>query len=230
MAINIMASVGRGGTNHKGDVRKIQKLLNAIFPATPVDVDGLCKERTIRRIECFQRRFMRSPDGRVDSGGRTLRRLNQSAPGLQRDWGGDSSKWPPERKLQSLDHRMQLKVQRVTEALKAQGFKPKIVYAWRSVAVQQDLVAQGRSRVRFSFHNAQRRDGSPRAYAADIIDRRWAWSVMAKTNGFWEALGSAAKREGLFWGGDWRSFKDWAHIQFHPNRILAEVKRESGLA
>jgi len=125
---------------------------------------------------------------------------------------------------------MRPKVERVTDALKAQGFRPKIVYAWRSVAVQQELVAKGRSRVRFSFHNAQKRDGSPRAYAADIIDRRWAWSATAKANGFWEALGNAAKREGLFWGGDWRSFKDWAHVQFHPNRMLTEVKRESGLA
>ena len=230
MAIKIVASVGRGGTNRKGDVRKIQKLLNAIFPATPLKVDGLCGDKTIRRIERFQRRFMRSPDGRVDRSGRTLRRLNQAAPGLQLDWRGDSSKWSPEKKLQSLDRRMRPKVGRVTEALKAQGFRPKIVYAWRSVAVQQELVAKGRSRVRFSFHNAQKPNGSPRAYAADIIDRRWAWSAMAKANGFWEALGNAAKQEGLFWGGDWRSFKDWAHVQLHPNRMLAEVRRESGLA
>ncbi len=230
MAIKISASVGRGGTNHKGDVRKIQKLLNAVFPALAVEVDGLCGDKTIRRIERLQRRFMRSPDGRVDPGGKTLRRLNQSAPGLQLDWRGDSSKWSPEKKLQSLDRRMRPKVGRVTEALKSQGFKPKIVYAWRSVTVQQELVARGRSRVRFSFHNAQKPDGSPRAYAADIIDRRWAWSAMAKTSGFWEALGTAARREGLFWGGDWRSFKDWAHVQFHPNRMLVEVKRESGLA
>ncbi len=230
MAIKISGSVGRGGTNRKGDVRKIQKLLNAIFPATSLEVDGLCGDKTIRRIGRFQRRFMRNPDGRVDPGGRTLRRLNQAAPGLQLDWRGDSSKWSPEKKLQSLDGRMRRKVERVTEALKAQGFRPKIVYAWRSVAVQQELVAKGRSKVKFSFHNAQKPGGSPRAYAADIIDRRWAWSARAKANGFWEALGSAAKQEGLFWGGDWRSFKDWAHVQLHPNRMLAEVRRESRLA
>ncbi len=229
MAIKISASVGQGGINHKGDVRKIQKLLNAIYPASALEVDGLCGNKTIRRIERFQRRFLRSPDGRVDPNGRTLRRLNQAAPGLQIEWSGDSSKWSTEKKLKSLDRRMRPKVERVTEALKAQGFRPKIVYAWRSVAVQQELVAKGRSKVKFSFHNAQKPGGSPRAYAADIIDRRWAWSARAKANGFWEALGSAAKRGGLFWGGDWRSFKDWAHVQFYPNRMLAEVKRESGL-
>ena len=107
---------------------------------------------------------------------------------------------------------------------------PKIVYAWRSVAVQQELVAQGRSRVRFSFHNAQKPDGTPNAYAVDIIDRRWAWSDAAMANGFWDALGKSAKQQGLFWGGDWRKFKDWAHVQLHSNKMLAQVRRESGLA
>ena len=45
-----------------------------------------------------------------------------------------------------------------------------------------------------------------------------------------EALGRIAKAEGLFWGGDWRSFKDWAHVQAHPNSKLTEIKRQSGVA
>ena len=84
--------------------------------------------------------------------------------------------------------------------------------------------------MRFSFHNAQKRNGTPKACAADIIDKRWAWGDAAEANGFWQALGAAAKAEGLNWGGDWRSFKDWAHVQLHPNNMLAEVKRQSGLA
>jgi len=228
--IAINKSVGRGGENLKADTRKIQKLLNAIFPATPAEVNGVCGPDTIRRIERFQRRFMAKPDGRVDPGGRTLKRLNVAAPGMQQDWSGDSSRWSHEKKLASLDRRMRPKVERTLEALKAEGFKPKIFFAWRSVAVQQEIVARGDSRVRFSFHNAQKKDGTPNAYAADIIDRRWAWTDAAEANGFWQALGSAAKQEGLFWGGDWRNFKDWAHVQFYPNRMLSQVKQESGLA
>lgn len=49
-------------------------------------------------------------------------------------------------------------------------------------------------------------------------------------DGFWQALGKAGKAEGLYWGGDWRSFKDWAHLQFFPNTKLSEVRKESGLA
>jgi len=96
--------------------------------------------------------------------------------------------------------------------------------------VQADLVARGHSKVRFSFHNAQKKNGTPNAYAVDIIDSRWAWSDAAEANGFWQALGKAGKAEGLYWGGDWRSFKDWAHLQFFPNTKLSEVRKESGLA
>ena len=52
-----------------------------------------------------------------------------------------------------------------------------------------------------AFVQAQKPDGTPNAYAVDIIDRRWAWGQEAETNGFWDALGSLAKAEGLFWGG-----------------------------
>jgi peptidoglycan L-alanyl-D-glutamate endopeptidase CwlK len=83
--------------------------------------------------------------------------------------------------------------------------------------------------VRFSFHNAQRPDGTPNAYAADIVDERWGWEPAAEENGYWEALGEEARALGLVWGGDWRTFKDVAHIQGRQNSELAATKRESGL-
>ena len=230
MSITINSSVGRGGKNLKPDTRKIQKILNEVFPATPLQVDGDVGQKTIRRIERFPRRFTQNPEGRVAPNGRPLTRLNNAAPGMQPDWRGDSSKWPEDKKLASLDSKMRAKTKRVLASLRDEGYKPKIFFAWRSVAVQQELVANGNSTVRFSFHNAQMKNGTPKAYAADIIDKRWAWTDAAEENGFWEALGRAAKTEDLFWGGNWRNFKDWAHIQLFPNRKLSEIKKESGLA
>lgn len=230
MSIQIQDSVGAGGNNGKADTRKIQKLLNAIFPSQLLEVDGDCGTKTVNKIKRFQRRYMNNPDGRVDPGGRTLRKLNAAAPAMQSDWSGDSSKWSQEKKISSLDNRMGRKVGKVIDSLKEQGFRPKIVYAWRSVAVQAELVAQGNSKVKFSFHNAQKKDGTPNAYAVDIIDRRWAWQKEAEQNGFWQALGKAGKEQGLYWGGDWRKFKDWAHLQLFPNGKLSEIKKESGLA
>ena len=93
MAIEISASVGRDGKNHGADLRKVKKLLNHVFPEHPLDVNGDVGRDLLRRIERFQRRFMSAPDGRIDPGGRTLRRLNASAPGAQPDWSGDSQRW-----------------------------------------------------------------------------------------------------------------------------------------
>ena len=218
------------GENRKPDTRKIQKALNEVFPGALLEVDGDGGTLTIRRIKRFQRRFVQNPDGRVDPGGKTLNRLNSAVPSLQADWSGDSSKWPEEKKLASLDSGFRSKTGHILEALKAAGFKPKIYYAWRSVAVQRVLFNQGNSKVRFSFHNAQYKNGKPRAYAIDVIDKRWAWGAEAENNGFWAALGQAAKDEELYWGGNWRSFKDYAHVQKFPNSKLADIKKQSGVA
>ena len=230
MSVTITGSVGRGGDNRRSDTRKVQMILNEIFPGTLLEVDGQCGPKTIRRIERFQRRFVQNPDGRVDPARKTLKRLNAAAPSMQSDWGGDSSKWSQKKKLASLNNGLRTKTARILETLKSAGFKPKIFFGWRSVAVQRRLFQEGNSRVRFSFHNAQLKNGTPNAYAIDIIDRRWAWGDRAEQNGFWDALGNAAKSEGLYWGGDWTTFKDYAHVQSFPNSKLSEIKRKSGLA
>jgi peptidoglycan L-alanyl-D-glutamate endopeptidase CwlK len=124
---------------------------------------------------------------------------------------------------------MRPKVEAVLAALRQRGFQPRVHFAWRSVAVQLQLFRQGNTTVKFSFHNAQKRDGTPNAYAADIIDSRYAWTAAAESSGFWAALGEEGKAQGLYWGGDWTSFKDLAHVQYYPNSSLRDVKAESGL-
>jgi peptidoglycan L-alanyl-D-glutamate endopeptidase CwlK len=72
-------------------------------------------------------------------------------------------------------------------------------------------------------------NGRPNSYAADIIDGRYGWLPEAETSGFWKALGEEAKKQGLYWGGDWSTFRDWAHVQLVANSQLAQVMKESGL-
>jgi hypothetical protein len=232
----ISQSVGKGGINIRQDVVTVQQLLkNAGL--NPGAADGICGPKTIAAILQYQRQFLPSPDGRIDPNGTTWKRLaNGAAPGPPKkaqapsgQWSGDSSQWTQDKKLSSMEPTLRSKVPGVLDALKKQGFQPKIFFGWRSVAVQQRLVAEGKSTVHFSFHNAQLPDGTPNAYAADIIDARWGWEKAAKDNGFWDALGKAAKDVGLYWGGDWKSFPDEAHIQSLPNHDLAKVKKESGL-
>ena len=233
---NMTASVGQGGRNLAPDVLLVQGLLKScgLDPGRP---DGRCGPKTIAAIRRFQASFMPMADGLIEPGKTTWQRLSGAAkkliavppPALSKPWEGDPSQWPPERKLASMKPELAIKVRQVLAALSAKGFQPKVFYGWRSVTVQARLFAEGKSKVKFGFHNAQKPDGTPNAYAADIIDSRYAWNKEAERSGFWKALGAAAKAQGLVWGGDWVSFRDWAHVQLVANSELARIKKESGL-
>lgn len=228
----IQSSVGEGGVNSRDDVLLVQGLLNG-KGVNAGSEDGICGPKTIAAIREFQSAFMTSPDGLIEPGHRTWAKLSAAeaaaAVSGQSQWGGDSSQWTQDKKLQSLNPSLRPKVEAVLAALENRSYKPKIFYGWRSVAVQQELYNQGNSKIKFSFHNAQKPDGTPYSYAADIIDSRYGWSDQAESSGFWQALGEEAKKQGLFWGGDWSSFRDWAHVQLVSNSELAQVKRDSGL-
>ena len=251
----IASSVGRRGVNRPADVEQIQTLLRRAG-MDPGPIDRIAGPRTIAAIVGFQQRFLTRPDGRVDASGRTLARLNgtparsvsratsairplptgRPAPAVSpparhdesHDWRGDSSAWPQERKLASLEPGCRRKIDAVLADLRAQGFRPTIIFGWRSVAVQQQLMRRGVTKVRFSFHNAQTPQGRPNAWAVDVVDERWAWNE-PDCHVFFRALGKSGKAQGLVWGGDWTGFRDWAHLQGRQNAELRLVKRESGL-
>ncbi len=228
----LLASVGVNGKNLSEDVMIVQRLLK-LNGHRPGPIDGICGANTINAIRKFQATFMAAPDGLIEPGRTTWGKLSATggpptAPHLSQ-WSGDCAQWSQEKKLQSMNPMLRPKVQAVQAALTQRGFQPKIFYGWRSVAVQLQLFQQGNSKVKFSFHNAQKPDGTPNSYAADIIDCRYGWTSQAETSGFWKALGEEAKKENLYWGGDWSTFRDWAHVQLVANCELARVKTESGL-
>lgn len=80
----ISASVGEGGANRSADVKTIQEMLNKVMPDwggpnPKLAVDGICGPLTKAAIRKFQQAQLSTyfaPDGRVDPGQRTLRRLN----------------------------------------------------------------------------------------------------------------------------------------------------------
>lgn len=227
----LQSSVGEKGKNLKSDVETVQSLLKS-KGFDPKGIDGVCGKDTIAAIRRFQATFLTNPDGLIEPGRKTWQKLastgGAAAPDLSQ-WSGDSARWPQEKKLRSMHPELRTKVEKVLQALKGRGFQPTVFYGWRSVAVQMQLYFKGNSKVKFSFHNAQHPDGTPNAHAADIVDSRFGWAPEAEQTGFWKALGEEAKKQGLVWGGDWVTFRDWAHVQLVPNGELARVKRESGL-
>jgi hypothetical protein len=72
---------------------------------------------------------------------------------------------------------------------------------WRSPAEQLAKFRAGYSKVKWSFHNANNRDGSPGSLAADIIDVRFFWD---SPTWFWLMLASSAQshqlESGIYWG------------------------------
>ena len=142
-------------------------------------------------------------------------------------WNGHAARWSQSKKLASLAFDFVGPVTLVLADLEDQGFQPKIHYGWRSVEQQAEIVAKGRSKVSFSFHNVSVDAATPAALAADIIDQRWAWGLSAQANGFWSALGEAAELYDLHWGGRWKS-PDVAHVQLYDNSELARFRKDAG--
>lgn len=80
MPISLTGSVGQNGKNSPGDVRFVFSLFNKILP-TPLAVDDQCSADLIQAIYDFQRHFLSQPDGRIDVGGTTWRKLNAAVDG-----------------------------------------------------------------------------------------------------------------------------------------------------
>lgn len=103
----ISAPVGKGGVNHPSDVKTIQKLLNehSLPPLRSLEIDGIAGPATINAIEHFQsvKVGMKSPDGRVDPGGKTFRKLRDVPSGPETTPGSDSL--PPEQRRVSQKER-----------------------------------------------------------------------------------------------------------------------------
>jgi uncharacterized protein (TIGR02594 family) len=84
----ISASVGKGGANGKADVRAVQCLLNLSLNraqmglTTKLAMSGTLDPATQDAIDLYQRKVMKlaKPDGRVDSHGGMIRRLQSALP------------------------------------------------------------------------------------------------------------------------------------------------------
>jgi peptidoglycan L-alanyl-D-glutamate endopeptidase CwlK len=100
------------------------------------------------------------------------------------------------------------KIPLIMQELKDKGWKPKIHKQFRSIEKQREKVRKGHSTTMNSYHLC--------GLAVDIIDKRYGWSGPAADINyeFWKDLGKAANKQGLVWGGDWKSFKDVAHVQY----------------
>ncbi len=142
-------------------------------------------------------------------------------------------------RLSSLEHlapRFAARVIAVCEELATKHWPALIYETLRTDARQAWLYGFGRaySDGRGIVTNSQDADETWHGFglAVDIVHARRYWLAPEE---FWEALGSAVRRQELAWGGDWPSFADRPHVQWgapmrrSPSPRAARLKAEGGL-
>lgn len=119
------------------------------------------------------------------------------------------------RDLAVLAPRFRVAVVRMLERMTARGLDPVVSETLRTSERQRFLYGFGRDYDdgRGVVTHSRDADETWHHYglAVDIISARLAWDA---PKSFWDALGAAARAEGLAWGGDWVSFRDLPHVQW----------------
>lgn len=100
-----------------------------------------------------------------------------------------------------------------------EGLKVCVFETYRSQERQLDLFNKGKTKL---SKNGMHHFG----VAADVVFRTDKNQPIWQGN--WEALGRIGKDLGLFWGGDWESFRDYPHFQLILATVPEQAKISSG--
>lgn len=130
----------------------------------------------------------------------------------------------PSRKLEDLHPLVVEKARQLIELAQADGIEILVTSTLRSFEEQAELFAIGRVKPGKIVTNAK-------------AGESWhnfglAFDVVPLVNGkaiwdspFWNRIGDLGKQIDLTWGGDFKSFKDKPHFEFHPDLTLAEANQ-----
>lgn len=139
-----------------------------------------------------------------------------------------------EKQLSKLNSKFADHVRKVIDNAEAEGVTLQIVQGLRTVEEQDKLFAKGRTapgkivtkaRGGKSWHNY-----GLAVDLAPVINGKVSWSE----NFDWSIIGKLGKKEGLFWGGDWKNFQDRPHLEYtrgynSPSEALRLYQRTKDL-
>ena len=97
------------------------------------------------------------------------------------------------------------------------GYEWRIVEGFRTAKYQKSLYAQGRTRKGPVVTNADGYNNESKhqsSLAVDVVPfhgHDFDWDGKRE---WWQYLGHVARKHGLEWGGDWKSFVDKPHVQW----------------
>ena len=147
----------------------------------------------------------------------------------------DAPGWERSRALiETLDPTIQPMAWKVLSNAWDQGIPLVVTQSARTMAEQQALYDQGRTKPGKIVTNAL--PGSSWhnfALAFDVAVLEGTTPTWPNDLKLWSRIGEIGKSIGLQWGGDWSSFPDRPHFEFHPGMTLADARagrRPSGPA
>jgi peptidoglycan L-alanyl-D-glutamate endopeptidase CwlK len=130
----------------------------------------------------------------------------------------------PSRNLEDLHPLVADKAKQLVQMAAAEGVEILVTSTLRTFEEQAELFAKGRTKP-----GAIVTDAKP---GSSWHNFGLAFDVVPLVNGkaiwnspFWNQIGELGMEVGLVWGGDFRSFKDKPHFEFHPNLTLAEANQ-----
>ena len=134
----------------------------------------------------------------------------------------------PSRSLEDLHPLIAEKAEQLIEAAQAEGIEILVTSTLRSFEEQAELFAIGRTKPGEKVTNAEPGESWHNfGLAFDVVPLVNGKAIFDSP--FWNRIGELGKQVGLVWGGDFHSFKDKPHFEFHPNLTLAQAnqRRES---
>lgn len=130
-----------------------------------------------------------------------------------------------EKRLAEVNPQLANRIRRAAADLKAQGINVMVTSGYRSFAEQNALYAQGRTKPGNIVTNAKGGQSLHNyGLAVDLVplDSKGQpnWNASEST---WQKIGAAGKKQGLEWGGDWKSFKDRPHLQMTGGKSISQL-------
>jgi len=130
---------------------------------------------------------------------------------------------PVQRALDVLEPLFRRRLESMIGDLAGRGYRPRVWETLRTPERGDWLEERGRTR-------NGRRSMHVYGVAADIICREHMWDCHRHGCDYYAEQGRAARRAGLYWGGDWRSMRDYPHVQAVAVGDQARVRRADDVA
>lgn len=138
------------------------------------------------------------------------------------------------RKIEDLHPHVQTLCNIFLERCDAENIDILITSTYRDFESQNELYAQGRTKVGKKVTNAKGGQSFHNwRVAFDVVPLRFGkpvWGTTGNDLELWQRVGAIGKSVGLEWAGDWKTFKEFPHFQYTGGLTLADFAAGKTLA